>query len=99
MNELQILLQYIFLVYRCMLYYPYIIIMRSSMFPCSNVHVMNAYVDNVCILDYDTNNPKGNLSPTFPVPYPNIYTIVVPKPVRYVNTSYFIILFAGVVHA
>ena len=34
--------------------------MRYYIFPGSNVHVMNAYGDNVCIYEDDTNNPKEN---------------------------------------
>ena len=60
---------------------------------------MNSYVDNVCIFEYDTNIPKENGPPLLPVPYPDIYPIVVPKLIIYVNTSHFILLFVNVLHA
>ena len=65
----------------------------------SNMHGMNAYVDNVCILKYDTNRPKENVPPPLPVPYPNIYTIVVPKIISYANTYHLILLSIDVVHS
>ena len=69
------------------------------MFPWSTVHVMSAYVDNVCICEDDNNSPKENLPPLLPLPYPKIYPIVVTGIISYANTSHFIILFFGVVHA
>ena len=71
---------------------------RSYMFHCSNVHVINAYVDNVCICEDEVNIPKENVPPPLPVPYSNIYPILVPNIVSYTNTSHFIIVFVDVVH-
>ena len=68
------------------------------MFTCITVHIMNAYVDNVCIREDDTKCPKENVPPPLPIPYPKIYPIVVPKLIRYFNTSHFIILFFDIVH-
>ena len=65
------------------------------MFTWSTVHVMNVYVDNVCILEDDNNN----LPPPLPLPYPKIYPIIVPGIISYANTYYFVIVFFGAVHA
>ena len=62
------------------------------MFPWGTVHVMNVYVDNVCIHEDDNNSPKENLPLPLPVPYPKIYPIIVPGVISYANTSRFIIL-------
>ena len=67
------------------------------MFTWSSVHVMNEYVDNVCIREDETNSPKENVSPPLPIPYPKIYPIIVPKIISYDNTSHFIIVFVDVV--
>ena len=69
------------------------------MFPCITVHVMNSYVDNLCIREDDTNSPKENLPPPLPLFYPQIYPIIVPGIISYANTSHFIIIFFGAVHA
>ena len=68
------------------------------MFPWIDLHVMNAYVDNASIREDDTKISKENAPPPLPVPYPKIYYIVVPKIIRYSNTSHSIIVFVGVVH-
>ena len=68
------------------------------MFTYSTVHVMNAYVDNLCICEDDNNIPKQNVPPPLPVPYPTIYPILVPCLIRYVNTSHFIAIFVDVFH-
>ena len=39
------------------------------MFPWVTVHVMNVYVDNVCISEDDKNIPKENVPPSLPLPY------------------------------
>ena len=62
------------------------------MFPWSTVHVMNAYVDNVCIHEDDNNRTKENTSPPLPLPYPKIYPLIVPGIISYANTSHFIIV-------
>ena len=69
------------------------------MFPWSTANVMNAYVDNVCICEYDNNIPKENVPPPLPLHYPKIYPIIVPVIISYANTLHFIIVFFGVVHA
>ena len=69
------------------------------MFPWSTVHVMNAYVDNVCINKDYTNIPEENVPPPIPAPYPKIYPLKVPELIRYVNTYHFIIVIFDVVHA
>ena len=69
------------------------------MFPWSTVQVMNAYIDNVYILEDDKNIPKENVPPTLPLPYPKIYPIIFPGLISYANTSHFIIVFSGAVHA
>ena len=69
------------------------------MFPWSTMHVMNAYVDNLCIREYDNNIPKENLPPPLPLPYPKIYPIIVPWLIIYANTSHFITVFFYAVHA
>ena len=63
------------------------------MFPWSNVHVMNTYVDNVWNRKDNTNSPEENVAPQFTAPYPKIYPIKVPRLISYVNTSTFIIVF------
>ena len=68
------------------------------MFPWSNVYVMNAYVDNVCIREDDNNSPKENLPPPLPLNYSKIYPIIVPGIISYASTSNFIIVFFGAVH-
>ena len=75
------------------------IMMIFYIFPWSTLHVMNAYVDNICIFEDDNNIPKENLSPPLIIPYPKIYLIVVPGLISYANTSHFIIVFFGAVHA
>ena len=67
--------------------------MISSIFNWNNVHVMNAFVYNVCIHDADTNSPKENLQPPLPIPYLKIYPLVVSKIIRSAKTSYLIIVF------
>ena len=69
------------------------------MFPWSTVHVMNAYLDNVCIREDDNNSPNENVPPPLPLPYPKIYPMTVPEIVIYANTSHFIIVIFGTVHA
>ena len=69
------------------------------MFPWITVHVMNAYVDNVWICEDDNNSPKENVPPPLPLPYPKIYPIIVPGLISYANTSNFIIVYFGAVHA
>ena len=69
------------------------------MFPWNYVHFINAYVDNLCICEDETNSPKENVPPPLPIPYPKIYPIIVPKIISYANTSHFIIVFVDVVHA
>ena len=69
------------------------------MFPWSIVHVINAYVDHLCIHEDDTNIPKENLPPPPPVPYHQTYPILVPNLIRYVNTSHLVIVFVDVVHS
>ena len=69
------------------------------MFPWSTVHVMNAYADNVCINEDDNNSPKENVPPPLPLSYPKIYHIIVPEIISYANTSHFIIVIFGAVHA
>ena len=68
------------------------------MFPWINVHIINSYVDKICIHEDDTNSSKDNLPPPLPVPYPKIYPKVVPKNISYSKTSHFVILFVDVVH-
>ena len=68
------------------------------MFPLSTAHVMNAYVDILCIHYDDNNSPKENIPPPLPLPYPKIYPIIVPGIIIYANTSYFIISFFVAVH-
>ena len=46
------------------------------MFTWSTVHVMNGYIDNVCIGEDDDNSPKENVPPPFPLTYPKIYPII-----------------------
>ena len=69
------------------------------MFTLSTVRVMNEYVDNLCIREYDNNTPKENVSPPLPLPYPKIHPITIPGIIIYANTSHFIIVFFDVVHA
>ena len=61
------------------------------------MHVLNVYVDNVCILEDETNSPKENVPPPLPVTYPRIYPIVVPEIISYTNTSHLIIVFVYIV--
>ena len=68
------------------------------MFPCSNIHVMNAYVYNLCIREYVNNSPKENVQPPLPLPCPKIYPIIVPGLISYSNTSYFIIVLFDTFH-
>ena len=58
MSKLQIPLHYIFLDLYIHMLFPFKLIMCSYMFPWSNMYVMNAYVDNVCIHEDDNNIPK-----------------------------------------
>ena len=69
------------------------------MFPWNTVHVMNAYVDNVCICEDDKNSPKENVPQPITLTYPKIYPIMVPGIIRYANTSHFILVFFGPFHA
>ena len=70
------------------------------MFPWSTVHVMNAYVDNLCNSEDDNNSPKENVPPPLHLPYPRINRIIIfPGLIRYENTYHFIIVFFGAVHA
>ena len=69
------------------------------MFPWSNLHVMNEYVDNVLILEDDTNSIKENVPPPLPVTYPKVYPIAAPKIISYSNTSHLIIVFDDVFHS
>ena len=69
------------------------------MFNWSTVHVMNVYVDNVCIREDDNNIPRENVPPPLPLSYPKIYPIIVPEIISYANTSHFIIVIFGAVHA
>ena len=69
------------------------------MFPWSTLHVMNEYIDNVCISEDDINIPKENVSPPLLLLYPKIHPILVPGIIRYVNTLHFIILFVDAVHS
>ena len=87
-----------FRVYPCTYYYISKIMMRSSVFPWSNVNI-NAYGDNVCISKDNTNSLEENVPPPLPVTYQKIYPILVPKINIYDNTSHFIIVFVDVVHA
>ena len=73
--------------------------MKLYMFLLSTVHVINVYIDNSCVSEDETNTSKENVPPPLPVTYPKIYPIVVPKIIRYANTSHFIIVFVDVVHA
>ena len=73
--------------------------MIQPMFPWITVHVMNAYVDNICIREDDNNIPTENIPPTLPLHTPKIYPIIVPGIINYANTSHFIIVFFGAVHA
>ena len=45
------------------------------MFTCITVHIMNEYVDNVCIREDEKNSPKENVPPPLPLSYPKIYTL------------------------
>ena len=63
------------------------------------MHVIDIYVYNVCIREDDNNAPKENLPPPLPHTYPKIYPIIVPGLISYANTSHFIIVFFGAVHA
>ena len=72
--------------------------MRSSMFPWSNLHAMYAYLDSLCIFEDDTNRPKENVPPPFPLTYPKIHLTIVPGIIRYSNTSHFNIVFVDAVH-
>ena len=47
------------------------------MFPWITVHVMNAYVDNVCIREDDTTIPKENVPSPLPVPYPKYISFII----------------------
>ena len=69
------------------------------MFPWGTVHVMNKFVDNACICEDDKNTPKENLLPPLPLSYPKIYPTIVLEIISYANTSHFIIVFFGAVHA
>ena len=69
------------------------------MFLLSTMHLINSYVDNVCICEDYNNIPKDNVPPPLPLPYPKIYPIIVPGVISYTNTSHFIIVFFGAVHA
>ena len=69
------------------------------MFPWSTMHVMNAYVYNICICEDDNNSPRENVPPPVPLSHPKIYPIIVPGIISYANTSHFIIVFFGAVHA
>ena len=63
------------------------------MFTWSNMHVMNEYVDNVCILEDEKKSPKENVPPQLPLLNPKIYPIIFPGLIRYANTSHFSIVF------
>ena len=69
------------------------------MFPRSTVHVMNEYVDNVCISEDNQNTPKENILRPLPLPYPQTYHGIVPGIISYSNTSHFILVFFCAVHA
>ena len=69
------------------------------MFHWSTVHVMDAYLDHVCIRVDENNKSRENVPPKITLPYHKIYPIIVPGIVRYVNTSKFILVFFGAVHA
>ena len=69
------------------------------MFTLSAVHVINEYVDKVCIHEDEKNTPKENPPPKIPLPYPKIYPIIVPGIISYANISHFIIVFFGAVNA
>ena len=69
------------------------------MFPLSNGHFVNSYVDDVCIREDYTNRPKENLPPPLPVPYLKIYPKVATKIIIYTNTYHFIIVFVEIFHA
>ena len=69
------------------------------MFPWSTVHVMNSYVDNVCIHENDKNIPQKNVPTPLPLPYNKIYPRIVPGIISYANTSHVIIVFFGAVHS
>ena len=60
------------------------------------MHVMNVYIDHICITEDDTNTPKENVPSPLTFPYPKICPIVVPKLINYVNTYHFIIVFVNV---
>ena len=64
----------------------------------STVHVMNEYVDNVCICEDENNIPKDNLPLQLPLTYPKIYPTIAPGLISYASTSHFIILFVDEVH-
>ena len=72
---------------------------RSYTFPWSTLHVMNEYVDIVCIHEGKNNIPKENVPPPLPIHYPKIYPITVTGIIRHAKTSYFIIVFVDEVHA
>ena len=63
------------------------------------MHVMNAYVYNLCIHTDDTKRPIENAPPPITLPYPKIYPIVVTKIISHANTYHLIIVFVGVIHA
>ena len=66
------------------------------MFTWSNVHIMNAYVVNVCIREDDKKSPKM-LPPPLPITYPKMYSIIFPNIISYANTSHLIIAFVDIV--
>ena len=69
------------------------------MFNWSTVNFMNTCVDNVYICEDENNIPKEKVPPLPPIPYPKIYPIIVPRIIRYANTSHFIIVFFDEVYA
>ena len=66
---------------------------------CIFEKVNNSYLYNVCIREDDTNSPKENVPPPLPIPYPEIYHIVVPNVISYSNTSHFIIVFDDIFYS
>ena len=60
------------------------------MFTWSNIHVMNVFVDNVWNHEADTNSPKQMYQQQFLFNAQYIYPVLVPKVIKYANTSYLI---------
>ena len=60
---------------------------------------MNTYVDNLYNIEDDNNSPKENVLPPLPLSYPKVYPIIFPGIISYANTSHFVIVFFGAVHA